>query len=200
MVANQYKTFLYIFLYLALLIILAGCKGPQEIRFTGTDVTGIDINDEAVLMDHNGRETKLQDFKDKAIILFFGFTSCPDVCPNTLAKFDLVVEGLGEKADKVRVIFVSLDPERDSPDILKTYVTSFNNNFIGLTGTESELSKLAKSYKIFYQKSFEADGGYTIDHFSGAYLIDNSGRPRVLIGHAQAVGDIVNDVLQILGS
>ncbi len=197
---NQYKTFLYIFLYLVSLVVLISCKETQKLNFIGTDITGIEIVDEAVLMDFNGRKTKLQDFKDKAIILFFGFTSCPDVCPSALAKFDLVVEGLGEKADKIRVIFVSLDPERDNPDVLRTYVTSFNDNFIGLTGSESELSKLAKSYKIFYQKTFEADGGYTIDHFSGAYLIDNSGRPRVLIGHTQAVGDIVKDVLQILDS
>ena len=197
---NQYKTFLYIFLYLVSLVVLTSCKGTQKLNFIGTDITGIEIVDEAVLMDYNGRKTKLQDFKDKAIILFFGFTSCPDVCPSALAKFDLVVEGLGEKADKIRVIFVSLDPERDDPDVLRTYVTSFNDNFIGLTGSESELSKLAKSYKIFYQKTFEADGEYTIDHFSGAYLIDNSGRPRVLIGHTQAVGDIVKDVLQILDS
>jgi len=199
-VPNQYKTFLYIFLYLVSLVVLISCKETQKLNFIGTDITGIEIVDEAVLMDFNGRKTKLQDFKDKAIILFFGFTSCPDVCPSALAKFDLVVEGLGEKADKIRVIFVSLDPERDNPDVLRTYVTSFNDNFIGLTGSESELSKLAKSYKIFYQKTFEADGGYTIDHFSGAYLIDNSGRPRVLIGHTQAVGDIVKDVLQILDS
>ncbi len=197
---NQYKTFLYIFLYLVSLVVLISCKGTQKLNFIGTDITGIEIVDEAVLMDYNGRKTKLQDFKDKAIILFFGFTSCPDVCPSALAKFDLVVEGLGEKADKIRVIFVSLDPERDDPDVLRTYVTSFNDNFIGLTGSESELSKLAKSYKIFYQKTFEADGECTIDHFSGAYLIDNSGRPRVLIGHTQAVGDIVKDVLQILDS
>ena len=182
------------------LTVLISCKETQKLNFTGTDITGIQIVDEAVLMDHNGRKTKLQDFKDKAIILFFGFTSCPDICPSALAKFDLVVEGLGEKADKIRVIFVSLDTERDNPDILRTYVTSFNDNFIGLTGSESELSKLAKFYKIFYQKNFEADGEYTIDHFSGAYLIDNSGRPRVLIGHTQAVGDIVKDVLQILDS
>ena len=149
---NQYKTFLYIFLYLVSLTVLISCKRDSKLNFTGTDITGIQIVDEAVLMDHNGRKTKLQDFKDKAIILFFGFTSCPDICPSALAKFDLVVEGLGEKADKIRVIFVSLDPERDNPDILRTYVTSFNDNFIGLTGSESELSKLAKSYKIFYQK------------------------------------------------
>ena len=129
--------------------------------------------------------------------MFFGFTSCPDICPTTLSKFKIVKDRLGVNGDRLKVIFVSLDPDRDTPDMLRAYLSNFGSGFEGLTGNRSEIDKLAKAFKIFYQKNSDPSGNYSIDHFAGSYMIDSVGRARVLLSHSQSVEDIIHDFYQV---
>ncbi len=181
------------------ILLLCGCSDSSKPLFIGTDITGIEVNDDVELIDYNGNETYIKDFKNYVLLMFFGFTSCPDICPTTLSKFSIVLDALGEKQNKVRTIFISLDPQRDKPEVLKSYVQSFNADFVGLTGSSIAVAKIARAYKIYFEKNILSEDSYTIDHFAGAYLIDHLGRPRVLISHNQPVMDIVKDIMQLIG-
>ncbi len=173
------------------------CTNSPEPNFVGTDITGIDVSSNVTLINQHGEQKSLEDFKSNIVILFFGFTSCPDICPITLSKFKIVKNRLGVNGDSLKIIFVSLDPDRDTPDMLSAYLSHFGSDFEGLTGDRSEIDKLAKAFKIFYQKNEDPNGNYTIDHFAGSYMIDSFGRARVLLSHSQSVEDIIHDFYQI---
>ncbi|MFZ9561683.1 MAG: SCO family protein, partial [Burkholderiales bacterium] len=161
------KTFLAALLA-GMVIALAGCGG-QDVKpvFKLTDVTGASFGKTLELTDHNGKPRTLADFKGKVVTLFFGFTHCPDVCPTTLNEMAVVMKELGADAARVQVLFVSVDPERDTADVLKNYVPVFNPAFLGLTGSADEVARAAKEFKIFYQKQKLQGGAYTMDHSAG---------------------------------
>lgn len=127
------------------------------------------------MTDHNGRAVTEEDYAGKAKAIFFGFTYCPDVCPTTLARLTEVMEKLGPDAEKLQVILVSVDPERDTPDVLKAYLAAFDSRMIGLTGTPEQLAAFAKSYRVFYEKVPGQDGNYTLNHSAGVFLFRKSG-------------------------
>lgn len=127
------------------------------------------------MMDHNGRAVTEKDYAGKAKAIFYGFTYCPDVCPTTLARLTMLMEKLGPDAEKLQVILVSVDPERDTPEVLKTYLTAFDPRMIGLTGTPEQLADFAKAYRFFYEKVTEPDGSYTMNHSAGVFLFRKSG-------------------------
>jgi protein SCO1/2 len=178
---------------------LPGCKDAAP-SFKSTDITGADYGKSLTLTDvGSGRKVSLEDFRGKLVLVFFGFTHCPDVCPTTLLKAAEVKKQLGADGDKLQVLFVTVDPERDSPEALAKYVPAFDPSFIGLRGDASETSKAAREFKVFYQKVPNRDGtSYNVDHTAASYVLDREGRLRLFVRHAQPVEEIVSDLRQLL--
>ena len=162
---------------LALALCLAGCGrgGPQ---FQTSDVTGAAMGRDFALTDHNGKARTLADFRGKVVVIFFGYTQCPDVCPTTLATFKQVWAKLREAGieKKVAFDFISVDPERDTPEQLAKYVGYFSKDFVAATGTDAELTKLTRALGLVYAREPSANGDYTVDHSASAVIIDPAGR------------------------
>jgi len=180
---------------------LAACgeKSPPAATFTNTDVTGLAYAKGFELLDHTGKKRTLADFKGKAVVVFFGFMHCPDVCPTTMMEMSNVMKQLGPDADRVQVIFITLDPARDTADILSQYVTAFDPRFMGLLGTQEEIDQTAKEFKVFHEKvPGKEPGSYTIDHTAGSYVFDPEGRIRLFVRHGQGVESIIHDLKILL--
>lgn len=172
---------------------------PARSAFKNTDVTGLDYARDFALPDHNGKMRSLADFKGKAVVVFFGYTQCPDVCPTTMAEMASVMQQLGPLADKVQVLFITLDPERDTPELLAKYVPAFDPRFLGLVGDKAATEKVAKEFKVFYQKvPGKEPGSYTLDHTAGSYVFDPRGRLRLFVRHGQGAEPIVHDLKLLL--
>ena len=183
----------------ALLVILAACSPKPEFKnidITGSTAFGKDFS----LLDPDGKVRTLADFKGKVVLMFFGYTQCPDVCPTTLTEMQQVVTLLGPQADKVQVLFVTVDPARDTDAILKQYVPAFDPRFLGLRpADEAALEKVTKDFKIYYKKvPGSSPGSYTIDHTAGSYAFDPEGRLRLYIKHAQGPETLAHDLKELL--
>jgi protein SCO1/2 len=174
-----------------------GCgRGPT---FQSTDITGADFGKELALIDHNGQQRRLSDFRGKVVVVFFGFTHCPDVCPTTLMELARALKTLGPDAQRVQVLMVTVDPERDTPQVLKQYVTALDPSFLGLTGDSEAIARAAREFKVFYQKSpGGAPGTYSVDHSSGSYVFDPAGRLRLLVGYGQGADAFAHDIRELL--
>lgn len=167
--------------------------------FKNTDVTGLGYARDFQLTDHNGKPRTLADFRGKVVVVFFGYTQCPDVCPTTMAEMSEVMKSLGPDADRVQVLFITIDPERDTPQLLAQYVPSFDKRFLGLTGTPAEIDKVAKEFRVFYQKvPGKQPGSYTMDHTAGSYVFDPKGRIRLFVKHGGGPEPIAQDIKRIL--
>jgi protein SCO1 len=176
---------------------LGACADKPSFR--NTDITGAEFAREFALTDHNGQARTLADFKGKAVVVFFGFTQCPDVCPTTLAEMTEAVKQLGADGNKLQVLFITIDPERDTPELLKKYVPAFHPSFLGLTGNAEAIAKVAKEFKVFYQKSAgKTPGSYTMDHTANSYVFDPQGRVRLVIKHGMGAEPLVQDLKQLL--
>lgn len=176
-------------------LLLAGCDGGP--KFRSTDITGVDYGKSLALTDHNGRPRTLEDFRGKVVLLFFGFTHCPDVCPTTLADLAGAVKTLGPDADRVQVLFVTVDPERDTPEALAKYVTAFDPRFLGLHGDAAATRKTAQEFKIYYEKRKTGDS-YSVDHSGQSYVIDPQGRVRLLVRPDRIAQDLPEDLKTLL--
>jgi protein SCO1/2 len=171
----------------------------KQASFQNTDVTGLDYAKGFALTDHTGKPRTLADYKGKVVVVFFGYTQCPDVCPTTMAEMAGVMQKLGPQADQVQVLFITLDPERDTQQLLASYVPAFDKRFVGLVGTPEQTAKTAKEFKVFYSKvPGTSPGSYTIDHTAGSYVFDKDGRLRLFIRHGGGADAIVHDVRQLL--
>lgn len=189
------------YLLMVLLIgVLAACKPAADTsKLVATDITGADFAQSLSLTDHTGKPRTLADFKGKAVALFFGYTHCPDVCPTTMADMKQAMKMLGSRADEVQVLFVTLDPARDTQEVLAQFVPSFDKRFIGLRGSELETAAVAASFKVYVKKVEEqGKGAYTIDHSAGTYVYDKSGKIRLYVDYGEKPADIANDIKQIL--
>jgi len=183
----------------SLLMILAACSPKPE--FKNIDITGgTAFGKDFSLLDPDGKLRTLNDFKGKVVVMFFGYTQCPDVCPTTLTEMQQVMTLLGPQSDKVQVLFVTVDPERDTATILKQYVPSFNARFLGLRPADDvALEKVTKDFKIYYKKvPGTSPGSYTIDHTAGSYAFDPEGRLRLYIKHAQGPETLAHDLKELL--
>ena len=179
---------------------LTACKDESKPKFQGVDVTGADYAKDLPLTDVNGQKRSLKDFSGKVVAVFFGYTQCPDVCPTTLQELLEVKQALGADGAKLQPIFVSLDPERDTPEVLKAYLANFDESFVGLTGTPEELAAVAKDFKIFFKKvPGKTEGTYTLDHSAGTYLFDTQGRLRVYERYGAGPQLLAQDVKALLG-
>ncbi|MGL6077904.1 SCO family protein [Methyloversatilis discipulorum] len=177
---------------------LAGCA-PSGQTFHSVDITGADYGKGFALTDHTGAARTLADYKGKAVTLFFGFTHCPDVCPTSLATMKQALALLGPDAARVQVLFVTLDPERDSTELLAAYVPKFDASFVGLRGDTAATAAVAKEYKIFYQKvPGSTPDSYTLDHSAGTYVHDTQGRLRLFIRHGETPQKIADDLKALL--
>lgn len=182
----------------------AGCEratgpGAQKAGFKAVDITGAEYARELNLSDPQGRVRSLAEFKGQLVVVFFGFAQCPDVCPTTLMEIAEVREALGADGARVQGIFVTVDPERDTPEVLQPYVDNFGAGFVALRGTPEETRAAAKHFKVFYSKvPGRTEGSYTIDHTAGAYIFDTQGRVRLFTRHGAGTEALLHDMRLLL--
>ena len=182
---------------IALACALNACGQPAAPKYQLTDVTGADFGKSLALTDHTGTPRTLADFQGKVVVIFFGFTQCPDVCPTTLVEMAKVVKELGADGAKVQVLFVSVDPERDTRELLKQYVTAFNPSFLGLAGDAAATARAAKEFKVYVQKQ-PARGGYSVDHSAGTFILDQQGRLRLFAQYGVGAPAMLSDIRTLL--
>jgi protein SCO1/2 len=186
-------------LLMAVALLLGGCdSGAPKQAFQLTDISGAEFGRNFKLTDHNGKTRTLDDFKDKVVAVFFGYIFCPDVCPTTMGDLALVMKELGADAARVQVLFITVDPERDTPELLAKYVPGFHPSFLGLYGDAEATQRTAKDFKIFYQKQPMSGGGYTMDHSAGTYIYDTSGRLRLFAAYGQGAQKLLHDIRVLL--
>lgn len=172
---------------------------PTKPQFESVDITGADYARDFHLKDVDDRPRQLADYRGKVVVLFFGYTRCPDICPTTMVDLKAVMQAMGADADRVQVLFVTLDPARDTPALLKAYVPSFDPRFVGLRGDEATTAQTAKDFKVFYQRVEGADAAsYTYDHTAGSYVFDPSGRIRLFLRQGQSVVAVTHDLKLLL--
>jgi protein SCO1/2 len=179
-------------------LVLAAC-GSGAPTFQASDVTGTAYGRDFALTGHDGRPRTLADFRGKVVVLFFGYMHCPDVCPTTLATLAEAMRRLGDDAARVQVLFVTVDPERDTPDLLARYVPAFHPTFLGLSGDADATARVAKDFRVFYEKrAGSAPQTYTVDHSAGTYIYDPQGRLRVYVSYGQGPDVFVHDIRELL--
>jgi protein SCO1/2 len=181
-----------------LALLVTACSQPAH--FNATDLTGsTTIGTDFSLLDQTGKLRRLSDFKGKVAIVFFGYTQCPDVCPSTLSTLREVMTQLGPQAERVQVLFVTLDPQRDTPALLAQYVPSFHPTFLALRGDDAATGATAQAFKVFYKKQpGSAPGTYSIDHSTGSYVYDPQGRLRLYVKYGDTAEHITGDLKQLL--
>jgi protein SCO1/2 len=192
---NAQQPMLRAALLVVVAVALAACQ-PQ--KFNSVDITGSSIGPDFSLTDHTGAKRTLADFRGKVVVLFFGFMNCPDVCPTTLSEMAAVKKKLGRDGDRVQVIFVTLDPERDTAALLAQYVPAFDPTFLGLRGSAEETAAVAKDFKIFYQKVPGAQASaYTLDHTAASFVFDPEGRIRLFVSYGMKAELIAADIKRL---
>ena len=178
--------------------LLAACS-PSSPKFDASDITGASFGRGFSLEDPTGASRTLADFRGKAVVLFFGYTQCPDVCPTTLSTLAQAMKLLGADADRVQVLFVTIDPARDTPALLAQYVPAFDPRFLGLWGHAEATGRTAKEFKIVYEKVPGATpGSYTMDHSAGSYVFDPQGRLRLYVAYGQGAEVYAHDLRILL--
>ncbi|MDI4632550.1 SCO family protein [Pelomonas sp. V22] len=177
---------------------LAACQ-PAKTAFQGVDLTGADYAQDLKLPDVDGRERSLGDFKGKVLVIFFGYTQCPDVCPTTMAELAQVKKALGPDGERVQGIFVTVDPERDTPELLRAYLASFDKSFVALRGSPEQVKEAAKNFKVFFAKvPGKQEGSYTMDHTAASFLFDAAGRVRVFSRYGSGTQALTEDLKILL--
>lgn len=184
-------------LLLSSLLWLTGCS-DQPAAFRGSDISGTKLGQQWKLTDMNGQARDQSSFAGKVQLVFFGFAQCPDICPTSLSELSEVMKLLGPDADRVQVLLVTVDPERDTPEILRKYLSAFDPRFLGLTGTPEQVRLAASSFKAFYSKVSRPGGDYTMDHSASFYLLDRKGEARVLLSNNAGAAAIAHDIKALL--
>jgi protein SCO1/2 len=181
---------------------LSACGGAEAPKFKLTDVSGAGFGKELNLTDHHGKPRTLADFRGKVVTVFFGFTHCPDACPTTMVEMAQVAKELGPDADKLQVLFVTVDPTRDTQKVLAQYVPSFHPGFLGLYGDAESTARAAKEFKVYFNKQppkgGAAGGSYSVDHSAGTFILDPQGRLRLFAQYGTAAEAILHDVRLLL--
>ena len=185
------------------IVLLAACDklfAPKS-PFQGIDVTGSQMGGELKLLDHNGKPRTLADFRGKVVVVIFGYTQCPDVCPTTLADLSSAVKKLGPDATRVQVLFVTVDPKRDTPELLRQYVPAFHPDFLGLYGDEAATKKATSDFKVYAQeRAGKTADSYTVDHSAQTFAFDREGRLRLVFGYGMAPDAMASDLRILLNS
>ena len=179
----------------------ASDASSNKVQFNGVDITGADYGKALSLPDQDGRVRTISDFAGKVTVVFFGYTQCPDVCPTTMLELAQVKKSMGKDGDKIQGVFITIDPERDTPTILKSYMGSFDPSFIALRGTVAQTAATAKDFKVFFAKvPGKTEGSYTMDHTAGAYVIDGRGRMRIFERYGAGAEPLAADLKALLAS
>ena len=179
---------------------LLGCS-PDKPQFKSIDLTGADYAQGFSLIDHNGQLRTLKDFAGKVVVVFFGFTQCPDVCPTSMAELAQVKQQLGADGEKLQAIFITVDPERDTAEMLKAYMGNFDPTFLALRPTLEQLPQVAKDFKIYYKKvDGKTPGSYTMDHSAGSYVFDEKGRIRLYNRYGSGADALASDIRLLIKS
>lgn len=185
-------------LLLFFVTLLVAC-GPQQAAFNHTDITGSEFGRDFQLTDHHGQPRSLADFKGRVVAVFFGFTHCPDICPSTLAEMKLVRDALGPDGERLQVLFITLDPERDTPELLAQYVPAFHPSFLGLYGDVERTAETAQAFKVFYQKvPGSSPDNYSMDHTAASYVYDPEGRLRLYVRGGMGPDALTHDIRLLL--
>jgi protein SCO1/2 len=184
------------FLAISLVLGLSACD-KKTLKFNSIDITGADYCRDFKLNDSDGRQRQLADFKGRFVLVFFGFTQCPDICPTALARAAAVKQKLGKDADQLQVIFISIDPERDTADLMRAYTQNFDPSFIGLRGTAEQTKQVADEFKVFYAK-VATGSSYTMDHSTLSYLFDTTGKIRLAMRHEHSADQFASDIRQLM--
>ena len=171
---------------------------PPAVAFQGRDISGSLTLQDFTLTDHNGQPRKLSEFRGKAVAVYFGYTHCPDVCPTTLAELAQSMRELGPQADQVQVLFITIDPARDTQALLKSYAPAFDPRFIGLTGSPAQIASVAGQFRALYRRQDGANGDYTMDHSAGTYLLDRDGKLRVEVPYGSGAATFTHDLRALL--
>jgi protein SCO1/2 len=178
---------------------LLGACAENKPQFHSIDITGADYARDFSLLDHNGQLRSIKDFQGKVVVVFFGFTQCPDVCPTSMAELAQIKKTLGKDGDRLQGIFISLDPERDTQQVLKAYMGNFDPSFLALRPDLDKLPQLAKDFKIFYKKvDGKTPGSYTLDHSAGSYVFDPQGRVRLYSRYGSGAENLAADIALLL--
>ena len=178
--------------------LISACS-EQKPSFSSIDITGADYAKDFALTDHNGQPRRLQDFSGKVVVLFFGYTQCPDVCPTTMAELAEIKKMLGTDGSRLQAVFVTVDPARDTPEVLKAYMVNFDPSFIALVPTPEQLAALAKDYKAYYKKSEgKTATSYTMDHSAGSYVYDTQGKIRLFTRYGSGPKPLADDIRMLL--
>lgn len=184
-------------LLLLLFALLAACGQPQ--KFHAADLSAVTWGTDFSLTDHAGRKRTLADFRGKAVVMFFGYTQCPDVCPGNMSAMREVMDLLGPDAARVQMLFVTVDPERDTPELLGQYVPTFHPSFLGLYADPATTAATAKEFKVFYVKQpGSTPSTYTVDHTAGSYVFDPAGKLRLYVKHGETPARIAADLRMLL--
>ncbi|WP_174258278.1 SCO family protein [Variovorax sp. PBL-H6] len=179
---------------------LAACSEKKP-SFNAVDITGADYAKGFTLGDAEGKQRTLADFKGKVVVMFFGYAQCPDVCPTTMSEMAQVKQQLGSDGDKLQVLFVTVDPERDTPAVMKAYMEAFDPGFVALIPTPEQLPALAKDYKVYYKKvEGKTPTSYSMDHSAASFVYDTQGRVRLYARYGAGVPAMVSDVKALLKS
>ena len=179
---------------------LAACADNKP-SFHAVDITGADYAKGFSLADADGKQRTLADFKGKVVVMFFGYAQCPDVCPTTMSEMAQVKQQLGSDGDKLQVLFVTVDPERDTPTVMKAYMGAFDPSFVALIPTQEQLAALAKDYKVYYKKvEGKTPTSYSMDHSAASFVYDTRGRVRLYARYGAGVPAMVSDIKALLKS
>ena len=171
----------------------------SKAAFNGVDITGAEYARSLSLPDQNGQPRTLADFKGKVVVVFFGYTQCPDVCPTTMVELAQVKKALGKDGERVQGMFVSIDPERDTPEILKAYMASFDPSFVALRGSVEQAQEAAREFKVFFAKvPGKTEGSYTMDHTAGSYVFDPTGKVRLFVRYGAGADALATDIKALL--
>jgi len=188
-----------IVLLASLLSALPGCSSAQKPSFLSTDITGADFGKGFNLVDHTGKLRTLEDFKGKVVVVFFGYTHCPDICPATMGNLATAMTKLGPDASRVQVLFITVDPENDNAEVLKEYLSAFNPTFLGLYGNALATKKTTKEYNVVYQKHTDSSAGHhSVDHSTGTYIYDTRGKLRLYVSNDKGADVFVHDISELL--
>lgn len=194
-VSQIWRTFAVLMCVSAL---LTSCQKDAP-QFKNTDITGASFARELSLSDQFGKPRTLVDFKGKAVVIFFGYTQCPDVCPTTMVEMANAMKSLGKDAERVQVLFVTIDPERDTQELLAAYVPNFDPRFLALRGDAAQTAKVAQEFKVVYQKvTGKSPDNYTMDHTAASYIFDPEGRVRLFVQYGKKADEIAHDLRLLL--
>jgi protein SCO1/2 len=178
--------------------LLAAC-GEAKPEFKSVDITGADYARDFSLADHNGQVRSLKDFSGKVVVVFFGFTQCPDVCPTSMAELAQVKKQLGANGEKLQGVFITVDPERDTPEVLKAYMANFDPTFLALRPTPEQLPDVARDFKVYYKKvEGKTPTSYSMDHSAASYIYDPKGRLRLYARYGSGVPALASDIAELL--